>query len=140
MDNELKEALSALLKAEFLPMYDKIDLMDKRMDGIENRLTGIDNHLDGIENHLTIIDTRLEGIDNHMAGIDTRLDGIDNHLTGIDSRLDKLEIEQTQVKQAVLETNATVKRIELIQEQQHSIIELLSARSIEHEAKIKRIL
>lgn len=112
MDNELKEALSALLKAEFLPMYDKIDLMDRRMDGIENRLTGIDRRLDGI---------------------DTRLDGIDN-------RLDKIEIEQTQVKQAVLETNATVKRIELIQEQQHSIIELLSARSIEHEAKIKRIL
>lgn len=119
MDNELKEALSALLKAEFLPMYDKIDLMDRRMDGIENRLAGIDKRLDGI---------------------DTRLDGIDNHLTGIDSRLDRIEIEQTQVKQAVLETNATVKRIELIQEQQHSIIELLSARSIEHEAKIKRIL
>ncbi|MDU0205679.1 MULTISPECIES: hypothetical protein [Paenibacillus] len=133
MDNELKEALSAMLKAEFLPMYDKIDLMDRRMDGIENRLTGIDKRLDGINNHLIDIDIRLDGMDNHIIGIDTRLDGID-------TRLDKLEIEQTQVKQAVLETNATVKRIELIQEQQHSIIELLSARSIEHEAKIKRIL
>lgn len=112
MDNELKEALSALLKAEFLPMFDRLDVIDRRLDGI---------------------DTRLDGVDN-------RLNGLDNRLDGLDTRLDRIEIDQIQVKQAVLETNATVKRIELIQEQQHSIIELLSARSIEHEAKIKRIL
>ena len=52
--------------------------------------------------------------------------------------LDRLELEQAQIKQAVLETNETVKRMEVIQEQQHRIIELLSARSIEQEAKIKR--
>lgn len=112
MDNELKEALSALLKAEFLPIFDRLDVIDKRLDGIDNCLGGIDNHL--------IV--------------------IDNRLDGLDTRLDRIEQEQTQIKQAVLETNTTVKRIELIQEQQHSIIELLSARSIEHEAKIKRIL
>ncbi|UKS26122.1 hypothetical protein LOZ80_32005 [Paenibacillus sp. HWE-109] len=81
LDNDLKEALSVLLKAELSPVIEK--------------------------------------------------------LNGIDSRLDKLELEQSQIKQAVLETNKTVKRMELIQEQQHSIIELLSARSIEHEAKMK---
>jgi archaellum component FlaC len=154
MDNELKEALSALLKAEFLPMFDRLDVIDKRLDGIDNRLGGIDNHLividkrlDGLDNHLIVIDNRLDGLDNHLIVIDNRLDGIDNHLIvidnrldGLDTRLDRIEIDQIQIKQAVLETNATVKRIELIQEQQHSIIELLSARSIEHEAKIKRIL
>ncbi|MEC0143027.1 hypothetical protein [Paenibacillus alginolyticus] len=98
MDNDLKEALTALLKAELSPVIE-----------------------------------RLDGIDNRLGSIDGRLDGIDN-------RLDRLELEQAQIKQAVLETNETVKRIEVIQEQQHRIIELLSARSIEHEAKIKRIL
>lgn len=91
LDNDLKEALTALLKAELSPVI-------------------------------------------------VRLDRIDSRLDGIDSRLDRLELEQTQIKQAVLETNETVKRIEVIQEQQHRIIELLSARSIEQEAKIKRIL
>lgn len=119
MDNELKEALSALLKAEFLPMFDRLDVIDKRLDGIDN--------------HLIVIDDRLDGLDNHLIVID-------NRLNELDTRLDRIEIDQIQIKQAVLETNATVKRIELIQEQQHSIIELLSARSIEHEAKIKRIL
>ncbi|NRF93639.1 hypothetical protein HQN89_22090 [Paenibacillus frigoriresistens] len=98
MDNDLKEALTELLKAELSPVIE-----------------------------------RLDGIDNRLGSIDGRLDGIDN-------RLDRLELEQAQIKQAVLETNETVKRIEVIQEQQHRIIELLSARSIEHEAKIKRIL
>ncbi|MDQ0902957.1 hypothetical protein [Paenibacillus sp. V4I7] len=74
LDNDLKEALTALLRAELLPVID---------------------------------------------------------------RLDRMELEQAQIKQAVLETNETVKRMELIQEQQHSIIELLSARSIEQEAKLK---
>ncbi|MGO4269908.1 hypothetical protein AB4Z22_08705 [Paenibacillus sp. TAF58] len=58
-------------------------------------------------------------------------------LSPVIERLDRLELEQAQIKQAVLETNETVKRMELIQEQQHTIIELLSARSIEQEAKIK---
>lgn len=126
MDNDLKEALSALLKAELVPVF-------KELGGINTRLDGIDQRLDGM-------DQRLDGIDQRLNGMDQRLDGIDQRLDGIDQRLDRLEIEQTQIKQAVLETNETVKRIELIQEQQHSIIELLSARSIEHEAKLKRIL
>ena len=84
LDNDLKEALSALLRTELSPVIESLD--------------------------------------------------------GIDNRLDRLELEQAQIKQAVLETNETVKRMEVIQEQQHRIIELLSARSIEHEAKIKRIL
>ncbi|MDQ0918566.1 hypothetical protein [Paenibacillus sp. V4I5] len=58
-------------------------------------------------------------------------------LSPVIDRLDRMELEQAQIKQAVLETNETVKRMELIQEQQHTIIELLSARSIEQEAKLK---
>lgn len=75
-----------------------------------------------------------------LSPVMEQFDGIYKRLDGIDNRLDRLELEQTQIKQAVLETNETVKRIEVIQEQQHRIIELLSARSIEQEAKIKRIL
>ncbi|TXK80961.1 hypothetical protein [Paenibacillus sp. N3.4] len=60
-------------------------------------------------------------------------------LSPIIERLDRIENEQIQIKQAVLETNETVKRMEVIQEQQHSIIQLLSARSIAQEAKLKNI-
>ncbi|OAS14539.1 hypothetical protein [Paenibacillus oryzisoli] len=91
MENELKDALTAILKAELSPVL-------------------------------------------------VRFDGIDSRLDGIDTRLDRLELEQSQIKQAVLETNEIVKRLENVQEQQHRIIELLSARSIEQEAKLKKII
>ncbi|CAN7158858.1 hypothetical protein [Paenibacillus sp. LjRoot56] len=61
-------------------------------------------------------------------------------LSPVLERLDRLELEQSQIKQAVLETNEIVKRLENVQEQQHRIIELLSARSIEQEAKLKKII
>ncbi|KRE97972.1 hypothetical protein ASG89_29155 [Paenibacillus sp. Soil766] len=84
MDNEMKESLTTLLRAELSPVFEQ--------------------------------------------------------LVGMNTRLDKLEIEQSQIKQAVLETNEIVKRLENVQEQQHRIIELLSARSIEQEAKLKKII
>jgi hypothetical protein len=42
------------------------------------------------------------------------------------------------IKRAVLETADVVKEIHLIQNRQQSVIELLSSRSIEHEAELKR--
>ena len=52
-------------------------------------------------------------------------------------RLDRMEQEQQLIKQAVLEKNDHVKRLEGIQESQHRIIELLSARSIQQEGGIE---
>lgn len=43
------------------------------------------------------------------------------------------------IRQAVLETNEIVKRLESNQERQERILELLSVRSIEQEADIKRL-
>lgn len=57
----------------------------------------------------------------------------------VNERLDRIESEQRAIKQAVLETNKGVKRLETIQESQHRIVELLSVRSIEQEAQLKRI-
>ncbi|MNJ05789.1 hypothetical protein D3C73_1673540 [compost metagenome] len=47
--------------------------------------------------------------------------------------------EQELIKRAVLETNERLINVESILENQHRIIELLSARSIEQEAQLKRI-
>lgn len=45
----------------------------------------------------------------------------------------------TLIRQAVLETNETVKRIESNQERQERILDILAVRSIEQEAEIKRL-
>lgn len=88
--------------------------------------------MDEMEKALTQILGQLQQINQHINNIESRLDSIGN-------RLEILESEQQQIKQAVLETNEKVNRLEAIQESQHRIIELLSARSIQHEAELKRI-
>lgn len=64
---------------------------------------------------------------------------IREELAPVNERLDRIETEQTLIKQAVLDTNERVKKIEEVQESQHKIIELLSVRSIDQEAQLKRI-
>lgn len=64
---------------------------------------------------------------------------IQEELAPVNDKLNRLETEQELIKQAVLDTNERVVKIETILENQHKIIELLSARSIQHEAELKRI-
>ncbi|MFD1178077.1 hypothetical protein ACFQ3W_17445 [Paenibacillus puldeungensis] len=56
-------------------------------------------------------------------------------------KLDIQEIKEDQhlIKRAVLETNDRLINVESILENQHRIIELLSTRSIQQEAELKRI-
>lgn len=96
---------------------------------------------------------RLNNIEKHLENADKRLDSIENRLDNIENRLDNIEAEQKAIKaeqlllkQAILETNADVKelkikmdKLEEIQMKQQQIIDLLSARSIQHEAELKQI-
>jgi chromosome segregation ATPase len=119
LDNDLKDALTAILKAELSPVIE-------RLDGIESRLDGMDS--------------RLDKMDSKLGQMESRLDKVDAKLDQMESKLDRIESEQTQIKQAVLETNEIVKRLEVVQDQQATIINLLSARSLLHEAKLQRIV
>ncbi|KOS64257.1 hypothetical protein FJQ98_10350 [Lysinibacillus agricola] len=81
----------------------------------------------------------MEEVLSELKQINHRLDSIENRLESVENRLEIVEFEQQQIKQAVLETNEKVNRLVTIQESQHRIIELLSARSIQHEAELKRM-
>jgi len=74
-----------------------------------------------------------------MEEILSELKKINQRLESVENRLEIIEIEQQQIKQAVLETNEKVNKLEAIQESQHRIIELLSVRSIQQEAELKRL-
>lgn len=74
-----------------------------------------------------------------MEEVLSELKKINQRLESVENRLEVIEVEQQQIKQAVLETNEKVNRLEAIQESQHRIIELLSVRSIQQEAELKRL-
>lgn len=81
----------------------------------------------------------MEEVLSELKKINQRLESVENRLVSLENRLEVIEIEQQQIKQAVLETNEKVNRLEAIQESQHHIIELLSVRSIQQEAELKRL-
>lgn len=76
---------------------------------------------------------------NEQQQMKQAIDGLTEEQQQMKQAIDGLAEEQQQIKRAVMETNESVKRLESIQNSQHRIIELLSTRSIEQEAEIKRI-
>lgn len=81
----------------------------------------------------------MEEVLSELKQMNQRLNSIENRLESVENQLAVIEIEQQQIKQAVLETNEKVNKLEAIQESQHRIIELLSVRSIQQEAELKRL-
>lgn len=81
----------------------------------------------------------MEEVLSELKQMNQRLNSIENRLESVENQLAVMEVEQQQIKQAVLETNEKVNRLEAIQESQHHIIELLSVRSIQQEAELKRL-
>ncbi|MBT2292569.1 hypothetical protein J7E73_26225 [Paenibacillus albidus] len=94
---------------------------------------------DSVQLLRSVIREELAPVNDHLERTDKKLDGVSQHLEKIDQRIELIEEEQHLIKSAVLETNERLINIESLLENQHRIIELLSARSIEQEAKLKRI-
>ncbi|MED0678718.1 hypothetical protein P4T20_05305 [Aneurinibacillus thermoaerophilus] len=76
----------------------------------------------------------LEQILDKLDQLNQRLDRVENNMA---TKEDVADLPL--IKRAVLDTSDSVKRLEEIQDSQQRIIELLSARSIQQEAELKRI-
>ncbi|GLC87869.1 hypothetical protein [Lysinibacillus piscis] len=85
-----------------------------------------------MENVLQQILQEIKEIKESNKAMNQRFDSIEH-------RLDSIELEQHQIKQAVFETNDKITQLQSFQESQHRVIELLSARSIQQEADLKKI-
>lgn len=82
---------------------------------------------------------QFEIINQQFEKMNSRLDSVGQHLSRVDERLSRIEEDQHLIKRAVLDTNERVMKMESVLENQHRIIELLSTRSIQQEAELKRI-
>lgn len=85
------------------------------------------------------MNSRLDSVDQHLSRVDEHLSRVDERLSRVDERLSRIEEDQHLIKRAVLDTNERVMKMESVLENQHRIIELLSTRSIQQEAELKRI-
>ena len=57
-----------------LPIYKRLDGMDKRFDGINKRLDGMDKRFDDINERLDSMDKRFDDINERLDSMDKRFD------------------------------------------------------------------
>ncbi|GIO40665.1 hypothetical protein [Paenibacillus apis] len=105
---------------------------NKQFEIINQQFEKMNSRLDSVDQHLSRVDQHLSRVDQHLSRVDERL-------SHVDERLSRIEEDQHLIKRAVLDTNERVMKMESVLENQHRIIELLSTRSIQQEAELKRI-
>lgn len=95
--------------------------------------------LTGMEHSLHTVQHDIQGLKQDVSDLKQDVSGLKQDVSGLKQDVSGLKQEQQFIKQAVLETNESVKRLEGIQEQQHHLIELLAARSLEQESALKQL-
>lgn len=78
-------------------------------------------------------------IREELKPVNEQLQELRTEQQAIKQDIQEIKEDQHLIKSAVLDTNERVMNMESILENQHRIIELLSARSIQQEAELKRI-
>lgn len=116
-----------------------IDMSEQILEKILSELRDIKNEQQQIIGKVSIIENEQQQIIEKVSTIENEQQQIIGKVSTIENEQQIMKAEQQQIKQAVMETNESMKRLEAIQESQHRIIDLLSARSIQHEAELKRI-
>ncbi|MGZ7443744.1 hypothetical protein [Paenibacillus sp. TH7-28] len=87
----------------------------------------------------SVVREELKAVNERLDRNDKQFQEVNQHLKSMDQRLSRIEEDQHLIKRSVLDTNERVIRMEKVLENQHRIIELLSTRSIQQEAELKRI-
>ncbi|WP_018750818.1 hypothetical protein [Paenibacillus sanguinis] len=87
----------------------------------------------------SVVREELKTVNERLDRNDEQFQEVNQHLKSMDQRFSRIEEDQHLIKKAVLDTNERVVRMEEVLDNQHRIIELLSTRSIQQEAELKRI-
>ncbi len=139
MTDDFKEALRSVLKEELAPIHQRLEKLEsdmQEMKAIQQR------HDDMIHQLIQIVgstNAKVETLDKKVQALDEKVQTLDAKVQALDEKVQTLVEEHHLIKQAVLETSDTVKRIETTLENHDRTLYILSRRSIEQEAELKRI-
>ncbi len=89
-------------------IYDDMQVMKKRLDGMDKRFDGIDERLDGMDKRFDGIDERLDGMDKRFDGMDKRFCGVDQQFVSINERFDRLESKVQENTDAIRRINLRI--------------------------------
>ena len=104
-NNELLTAISSMLdekigcaiKLGLQPLYEKMEIIENRMDSLEHRMEAMENRMDPIENRINSIENRIDSIENRIDSIESqisdineRINSMGNQISDINDRIDSM--------------------------------------------------
>ena len=120
MDNETKEILQLIL-SEVSVLKQGQENISARLDSIEQLATKTAITQEKMGNKIAEMDVKVDGMGNKIAEMGNKIAEMDSKMEEMGTRLDS--IEQLATKTAIVQENDVANKIQLIYENQISIIE-----------------
>ncbi len=141
------ERMSELTERELLEqILQKVTNMETRMDSVETKVGSMETKVGSMETKIGSMETKIGSMETKIDSMGTRMNSVEEKIDGItrqvvnnSEQLFELKNGQQHIQQAVRETEETVVRIESTQKHQERTIDLLSRRSIDQEAELRRL-
>jgi chromosome segregation ATPase len=141
------ERMSELTERELLEqILQKVTNMETRMNSVETKIGSMNTKIGSMETKMDSMELKMDSMESKIGSMETRMNSVEEKIDGItrqvvnnSEQLFELKNGQQHIQQAVRETEETVARIELTQKHQERTIDLLSRRSIDQEAELRRL-
>lgn len=125
LNNEMADLLRGILQEELAPVHQRLTAIEGDMAVLKQDVAGLKQDVAGLKQDVSVLKQDVAGLKQDVSVLKQDVAG--------------LKQDMAQVMQASLETNQIVTRMEATQEGHERILDLLSRRSIEQEANLKRI-
>ncbi|RWR11121.1 hypothetical protein QNH23_03550 [Siminovitchia fortis] len=113
------------------------------VQGLTVQVKSVKDEVQSVKSDVQGVKDEVQGVrsqmNNRFDALETRMSNMELKMHDLKEEMKNLGTDNISVKQAVIETNKVVKRIEQTQESHERTLDLLSRRSIDQEAEIKRI-
>jgi len=71
-------------------MKERLDEMERRLDGVEHQLDGMNHRLDSVEHQLDGMNHRLDSVEHQLNGMNHQLESIKQQQAVQDNKLDQI--------------------------------------------------
>jgi len=125
--------------------------LETRMDSIETKVDSLETKMDGFESRMDSFDTKMENLEKGQERLEFKVNALDNKVEILDRKVNTLDNKVDQLNLSIVNglepyfmnvekhIDTTNEKVFSILRQQQNSIDILSARSIHHEAEIKSI-
>ncbi|MBB6732834.1 BLOC-1 subunit 2 family protein [Cohnella zeiphila] len=125
------ELLAQLLKM-MAATNQKVTDMDRKVDRLDQRVDRLEQKVDKLDQRVDRLEQKVDKLEQKVDKLEQKVDKLEQRTGALETRADEFDRKWE-------ETNSLLKRLADGQERQERILDVLSARSIDHESQLQRL-